>query len=385
MLAIWFAVPAAYAADAVFVAPRANPTEGVGQSKVWFAHEAWWAWLPFGDFGGKIWKRDAQGDWAPQDQLDRQLMLMPGKADVLAFGDTVVAALVERNTVGVQGLAWNEGSGGYEVFTMPLLWEEDSLVETATIARDPADGSYWIAYPLDGPAGRRVVARHLPAALTYRMTPPLVLADSLAAGENCAIAAMQDSLAVIWSDHDMDAFFLRRHAAGAAEGDWEPALRVEGGDPLASSQFSLCIPPPGTRSRLLLAAVSLQDQAQPALHLQVLRDDSSWNGTPFAAPTGPERPDSPVACWVYGRPLVLYTLYGELTPAGTTNRIMLQTFSPRDFQPAGDPLEVVSPMLGVDHVTGPKHVGFNQPCLLLASDDQGLVIEAVIELAKSEN
>jgi hypothetical protein len=78
----------------VFKVDVASPTKDKPQSKLWFAHGSWWAWLPVRG-GSGIWRRTASG-WQRQTSLDEALRGFPGQADVLAESDEVTAVLVEE-------------------------------------------------------------------------------------------------------------------------------------------------------------------------------------------------------------------------------------------------------------------------------------------------
>jgi hypothetical protein len=129
----------ARASRPVFQVDVASPTKDKPQSKIWFAHGSWWAWLPTRD-GSSIWKRTDTG-WQRQASLDRALGGLPGQADVWADRDTVRAVLVEARRVAVVGLQWDSTSKGYVPagppvqFVMPGGAEAKGTIETATIAR----------------------------------------------------------------------------------------------------------------------------------------------------------------------------------------------------------------------------------------------------------
>jgi hypothetical protein len=82
----------------------AHPTKDKPQSKLWFAHGSWWAWLPTRD-GSSVWRRTEKG-WLRQSSLDRALFGLPGQADVWAGQDAVRAVLVGEKRLVVAGLKW---------------------------------------------------------------------------------------------------------------------------------------------------------------------------------------------------------------------------------------------------------------------------------------
>ncbi|MBN2290381.1 MAG: hypothetical protein JXQ83_13685, partial [Candidatus Glassbacteria bacterium] len=89
--------------EPVIFCGRADPTADKPQSKLWYAQGTWWAWLPGGESGGRLWRRGSQGAWIPAEHLDPVLAALPGRADVWAGarGDTVAAVLVGDSLLAV--------------------------------------------------------------------------------------------------------------------------------------------------------------------------------------------------------------------------------------------------------------------------------------------
>ena len=140
----------------VFQGDAANPTRDKPQSKLWFAHGSWWAWLPTAT-GSAIWRRAASGVWQRQANLDAALSGLPGRADVWAEGHAVRAVLVAATRLAVVELQYDAAVGGYLPLAVPTQWQlevpapaqersDNPEIETATIARD-GGGRWWIAYP----------------------------------------------------------------------------------------------------------------------------------------------------------------------------------------------------------------------------------------------
>jgi len=370
------------AAEIVIQSQKANPTLDTPQSKVWYARGTWWAWLPYGDSGGRIWRRGSDLMWVPEQHLDQTLLILPGKADVWVKGDLVAAALVEGVHLAVQALYWSETRNRYEFVSLPLGWKEDSNVETITIDREGENGPFWVVYPLDGDQGRKIIARKIKRNFGWPLGDPVVLAEELDKDDICAVTAIDSSVGVMWSDQKKGAFFFRRHVKNAEDSLWTPVETVAQGNKSAEEKINFCRPPAGKGAKLLaVTKTTLENKGQASLCLLVLDQQEHWRGVPFAKLTENEEPSHPVVLWIYGRPVALYTLRGPSAQGTTVNRIMLQEFSPDGFEPVGEPLQLVMRSLGVDNVTGPKRMLENMPCLVFASNHQGMVIEAVIRLA----
>ncbi len=148
-------------AEPVFQVDVANPTRDKPQSKLWFSHDSWWAWLPTRQ-GSSVWRRTA-GGWQRQTALDRSLVGLPNRADVWAEGDAVRAVLVDGRRLAVVELVYSAEHSAYQPAGQSARFqvgddESDGEIETATIARDSRD-RWWIAYPWQRRMWVRSIAR----------------------------------------------------------------------------------------------------------------------------------------------------------------------------------------------------------------------------------
>lgn len=361
----------------------AYPTRDKPQSKVWYAKGCWWAWLPFGDSGGRLWRRGPGGAWSPETHLDSSLRALPGRADVWASGrgDSVVAALVEDKLLSVACLLWNPAVDGYKLKGEPIRWRAASEVETITIDRQ-GNGAFWTAYPEDVPEGRRIVVRKIdPLGEQPGLGDQVILAEGLYEDEICAVCALGDgSVGVMWSDQHAGMLFFRTHSPKAAADSWSTADTVAAGDKTADDHLNFCRPPAGTGPALLAATkTSLDSVGLPLLSLRVLDNNGRWHSVPFAHLYQGHEPSRPIVIWSSGRPVCLYTVYGPGKRFERLNSIMGQAFFGEGLKTSG-PLQVVIPALkGLNDVTGPKKVPSGAACLILASDRGGKVYEAFIE------
>jgi hypothetical protein len=369
------------AADIVFNCHNANPTRSEVQSKVWFAKGAWWAWLPYGDSGGRLWRRGADEKWSAEEHLDLTLQILPGQADVWAEENDAVGAMVEDSLLSIVNLGWSDKDSRYEATSIPLVWTEPAIVSTVTIAREGKE-AFWVAYPVDREDGRRVVVRRALPDLRWPIGRPIVLAHGLENVETCAITAVDGGVGVMWTDRVKQGIYLRRHTSQMPDSVWSPTETVAEGDKIAGGQIHLCRPNYDKAPRLLAVSRTGQDQAgQPVLSLRTLGQGGQWQGVTFGELTKEEEPSRPTVVWAYRRPVALFTLIGPSVQGFTMNRIMLQQFSADGSQAVGQPIEVMPQGLGLNYATGPKVVPEGLPCVLLASDNQGNVIESVIEMA----
>ncbi|MFC1613847.1 hypothetical protein ACFL5K_00950 [Gemmatimonadota bacterium] len=361
----------------------AYPTRDKPQSKIWYAHDSWWAWLPNGGAGGRLWRRGAEGVWNPQAHLDSSLIKLPGRADVRASanGDTVAAVLVEDSLLAVARLDWNPKPGRYEPVGEPVRWKASSEVETVTIDRR-GDGAFWVAYPEDVEEGRRIVARKIElSAGKSGQGEAVILAEGLYKDEICAVVALEKgSTGVIWSDQHSEAVLFRTHCSQAPDSTWQAADTVAVGEKTADDHLNFCRPPAGAGPALLVATkTSLDSVGLPLLCLRVLDRQGLWHSVPFAPLQPAGHPSRPVALWRDSGPVCLYTVYGPQHRLYGMNSVMLQAFSDNGLRAVGPPREVIPPVKELNDVTGPKAAPYKAACLILASDQSGKVYEAFVD------
>ena len=376
------AVGTAQKPEPVIDCATAYPTRDKPQSKLWYAKDCWWAWLPFGDQGGRLWRRGPGGAWSPQTRLDSSLKALPGRADIWASGrgDTVAAALVEDKLLAVACLLWNPGIESYELSGAPIRWRALSEVETITIDRQ-GDGAFWTAYPEDVPEGRRIVARKIdPPAAQSGLGEPVILAEGLYEDEICAVCVLGDgSVGVMWSDQHAEMLFFRTHSPKADPASWSAADTVAAGDKTADDHLNFCRPPASSGPVLLAATkTSLDSVGLPLLSLRVLETGGRWHSVPFALLSPDSHPSRPIVIWSSGRPVCLYTVYGPGKSFERLNSITLQAFFGEGLKTSGPHRVVIPAVKGLNDLTGPKQAPSGASCLILASDREGKVYEAFI-------
>ncbi len=197
------------AARRVFQVDVPAPTKDKPQSKLWFAHGDWWAWLPVKG-GSAVWRR-AGGEWRRESHLDQSLMGLPGQADVWADKDGVRAVLAAPDALAVVHLRWDRAERKYRLggpparIALPRTSGAPPDLETATIARD-SRGRWWLAYN-----SRRSMwvrwSRGNPGASWSE--PVMITSTKASADDLCAIVAVRDRVGVIWSDQVQDAILVR--------------------------------------------------------------------------------------------------------------------------------------------------------------------------------
>ena len=354
----------------------AAPTKDKPQSKLWFAHGSWWAWLPV-QHGSSIWRRLAAG-WERQPELDAALQGLPGQADVWAEGDTVCSVLVEPRRLAVVRLKWDSGRRSYRLAAEPARFampEGGEPVETATIARDGSQ-RWWIAYNFR----RKMLARTSRSAAGDDWTEPIAVGEQLASEDDiCAIAAMPGGVGVVWSDQDHEAVYFRRHSDGAAPESWEVIEIAEQGGKTADDHISLAVARDGT---LYAATKNSVDRVDHPQHVLRVRDPrGKWSNHPYAPLTREHQPTRPIVQLVE-EPARLYLLHtvGLRGREPTHSSIVVQTADPKRPDPTGTARTLIDGATAVNNVTGSKAPLPRQgPWIVLASDAAGNVYEARLD------
>ncbi len=373
-------------ASLVLNSHNADPTSGKPQNKVWFAKGWWWAWLPHGDSGGRMWRRTGEEQWMPEEHLDLTLQLLPGRADIWSEGNDLVAALVEDSTLAMILMRWSDVDSRYEPVSIPLVWNEHNPVETVTLARQ-SDGSFWISYPVDSSGVRKVVARKAQSDLRWPIGKPVKLDAEVSPDDICAtVEGDNGAVDVYWTDEKDQCFYRCSHVAGQPDSVWSaPEVVIHGNkDPKDNPGF--CRPPAAAGAqapRLLIATRnSSLDNGKPVLGLMTLDKAGQVHKVPFAVMQKEAEPMHPVAAWAYGHPVVFYTVVGQPAQGFTVNHVMMQQFTPDGSAVQGEPVRIVPQAVGVDWPVSAREVQPGMPLLLLTSDNQGDVFETVIEMAK---
>jgi len=354
-----------------------DPTRDKPQSKVWYSKGFWWAWLPYGEQGSRVWKRDSGGDWQSQVHLEEALGVLPARADVWAQGPRTVAALLSGKNLAVAALRWDAILERYELERKSLSWQENAAVETVTLAREPS-GNFWVSYPFDLENSRTVVARRVSSDLSA-LGEKITLATGLYTDEICAVTSYDSGIGVMWSDQAREAVFFRRHLSSDPDSVWLPVETVASGVKTADDHINFCVPPQGSGHRLFAATkTSLDSLGEPLLSLRVNSKGRTWMSVPFARLTKRDHPTRPIVLWYKNRPIVIYSSYGQSVKQQQPNRVLIRSFSADSLKPTNVSAELIPPTEGLNNVTGPKKAPSDIPLVILASDNEGRVFEALI-------
>jgi hypothetical protein len=370
--AAWAAPPA----RPVFQVPGVpNPTKDKPQSKLWYAHGSWWAWLPARE-GSGVWQRTAAG-WRRETRLDAALAGLPGQADVWAGGDIVRAVLVESERLAVAALRWDSALETYAPAGLPVRFAvPGGGLETATIDRD-GRSRWWIAYASHGRMWVR--ASHDLAAAEW--SAPHEVGELPASKDDiCALAALPGAIGVIWSDQARDAVVFRLHRDDAAPASWDPVEVVARGNKTADDHFNMAAAPDGT---LYVAAKNSVDTiGKPQLVLRVRDSRGRWTNHPYAVRTAEYQPSRPIVL-LGGDPSRLFLLHSRYRmdrPVPPQSAIAWQSHDPARLDLAAHARTLIDAGIHVTDVTGCKsRLPAARPWIVLASDKAGYVYEARID------
>jgi hypothetical protein len=351
------------------------PTKDKPQSKLWFAHGAWWAWLPAPD-GSSVWKRGAPG-WERQTHLDRSLAGLPGQADVWADDVEVRAVLASPDRLAVIALLWDAQARRYEVTGAPAAFStpeppgKNEGIETATITRD-SRRRWWIGYNWRSDMWVRSSPDGRAWSEPIRVTAAKASEDDL-----CSVAALPDRVGVLWSDQAHDTVYARWHADRDPPDRWLPAEVVEQGGKNADDHIHAAVTADGA---LYVATKNSVDTiGKPQLVLRVRDPWGKWSNVPYALRTEKYHPSRPIAL-LGGDPLrlfLLHSMYRLDHPTPRQSTIAWQsTELPRlNLVPVAAPL--LDAVTQLNDVTGCKsRLPAGQPWIVLASDQDGNVYEA---------
>lgn len=363
----------------------ANPTRDKPQSKLWFAYDTWWAWLPTSD-GSSVWCRTPNG-WQRQHNLDAGLRGLPGRADVWADADVVRAVLVDGQRLAVVELCYSQPHSRYELAGEAMQFSVrgmlDDQIETATIARD-GRGRWWIAYPWQ----ERMWVRATTGATAGQWSEPRALSDAADSDDLCAIFAMKDAVGVAWSDQRHDAIYFRWRQDAAPLDDWDDVEVVDEGNRTADDHLHAVV---GRDDTVYLATKNSVDRiGQPQLVLRIRSPEGRWQNLPYAPRTAAEEPSRPIVLIdpEWRRLLLLHTLYGRSSQQRGNNRIGWQSvaLSGRLSAELTAPATMlIGPLPGVNNVAGSKlPMTRGKPWIVLASDAKGNVYEGRLDANREE-
>ena len=358
----------------VFQLDVPHPTADKPQSKLWFARGSWWACLPTLD-GNQLWKRSPAG-WAQASCANSPLQGLFGHGDVFAEEDRVHIVLVSSKALTTVSLCYDVRRCGYVRAAPPTTWHSppDESIETATITKDQT-GRLWVAYD----ANQSVWVRASKDSTGIRWTDPVLIGRAISDDDICSIVRLSGGVGVIWSNQNDDTILFRFHRDGCPFDIWHQKEIVAQGDKTADDHLNCAVAEDGTL--YVATKTALDTPGRPLLSLRERHPEGRWRSHAYATLTPDGEPSRPIAM-VSNCPkrLVLcHALYGVSSRRNSIIGMICRHPNP-DLCSKG--ITIIGPTLGLNNVTGCKSsLPSNVPAVVLASDGDGNVYEATVNLA----
>ena len=365
----------------VFKVDFAYPTADKPQSKLWYMAKSWWTLLPRAS-GPSLWQRTETG-WQEHEEVGKALAGIPGRADVWANANEVMAVSVSDSSLTVFQLKATKGEFGPQ-WTSQIVATlhppaKGLLIETATIAQDKT-GRWWVA----ADAGTSICVWSA-ANDGMNWSAPYVLAEGIYQDDICTIAAVPGGVGVIWSDQIRDRITMRKHLNGKPVTEWASPEIAEADNKTADDHLNTALA--ADSSLWVVTKNSVDKIGQPQLVLRIRSPKGQWTNHPFANRDKNYQPTRPVIIATPDPSLFLtgYTVHDNSAPF----RWHI-VFSPVNLDAPTitvKPRTVIFPDSGykslINNITVSKNpFPANAPWIILASDKDGNVYEAdLYELA----
>ncbi len=354
------------AADPVFNTPASWPTGNNAANRTWYAQGTWWAWLPAGGTGSRVWKRTGEGQWEAQSYLDKALRDLPGHADIWCENFLVVAVLTDGSTLAVTALAPDSASGGYRQIINPLSWDGEGKVSNARISMD-INNTFWALWAADGPDGRRVLVKGIRGSLSAP-GQTVTLGSGLAGSDACSILRLNAGVISIWAESGR--LLASRHSSKAPDTTWYGPDVVLERSGFAGGTLSLRVPPAMTNGMRLTAAYT---SGNSVAGLVLMRRELEWSLVDLTGLSG-HGVFAPAVVWQDKKPLLIYASVG----AGGSNALWSVPLKGDTLEISGQSSLLLGPVDGLSGPCLPKSIPPDTPLLVLASDSSGNVYEVFL-------
>ncbi|MFD6163554.1 LamG-like jellyroll fold domain-containing protein, partial [Oerskovia sp. NPDC060287] len=273
--------PSALAADTALTTtavPLSGNTGEKPQSKLWFAHDTWWAALaststtPAGTW---VWRYDqTSATWTNVVRISDRTDV---RADAKVVGD-VVHVLLHGPTTSLVSLEHVASSNTYQPWSQRTTATTVSLPgsETGTIDVD-STGRLWLV----ADTSTSIQARYSDAPYTTFSAPVTVVSGVLDDDIGMVTALPGGKIGVLWSNQSTKRFGFRTHVDGTDPQTWtadeKPAQSsaLNLGDGMADDHMNVAVASDGT----LYAAVktSYDSQGATVIGLLVRRPNGTWD------------------------------------------------------------------------------------------------------------
>lgn len=364
-----------------------TPTADKPQSKLWYFDSRWWVILP--DVNGlTLWERTTEG-WRKHEDVSENLKGIHGFPDVWYEDKSITAVCVSDiglTIIRLYAVNQNHSTevtwkvGNVIELAMPLDIDVDT--ETATLARDNS-GVWWVSADV----GRNVYVWASSDATIWG--EPILIGKDISADDISAIATLEKSIIVFWSDQNSDAFYSREHLNGEPVTNWEEIVVIDSGGRTADDHINHVISSDGTL--WVNTKNSLDEVGSPNLVMRILHTSGTWKNYPYLKLEKDLSPSRPVVVSVEDSHLVMsgFTLYDHRERKNYDeqydNKVRFGVVNLQSKNVLVATKDVISPDLlyksMINNITGPK-APFPKmgEWIILASDNQGNVYEADLRL-----
>ncbi|MHA7133389.1 LamG-like jellyroll fold domain-containing protein [Oerskovia turbata] len=258
--------------------PVSGNTGEKPQSKLWFAHDTWWAALAStstAPAGTWVWRYDASaGTWTNVVRISDRTDV---RADVKVAGD-VAHILLHGPTTSLVSVEHVAASNTYQPWSQRPTATTVSLPgsETGTIDVD-STGRMWLA----SDTSTSIQARWSDAPYTTFSAPVTVASGVLDDDIGMVTAMPGGKIGVLWSNQSTKRFGFRTHTDGADPASWTADERpaqssaLNLGDGMADDHLNVAVASDGT----LYAAVktSYDTAGATVIGLLVRRPNGTWD------------------------------------------------------------------------------------------------------------
>ncbi|OCI32672.1 LamG-like jellyroll fold domain-containing protein [Oerskovia enterophila] len=258
--------------------PLSGNTGEKPQSKLWFAHDTWWAALAStstSPAGTWVWRYDlTAGTWTNVVRISDRTDV---RADVKVVGD-VAHVLLHGPTTSLVSLEYVASSNAYQPWSQRTTATTVSLPgsETGTIDVD-STGRLWLV----ADTSTSIQARYSDAPYTTFSAPVTVASGVLDDDIGMVTALPGGKIGVLWSNQNTKRFGFRTHVDGTNPQTWtadeKPAQSsaLNLGDGMADDHMNVAVASDGT----LYAAVktSYDSPGSTVIALLVRRAGGTWD------------------------------------------------------------------------------------------------------------
>lgn len=349
--------------DAVMDLHVPTPTADKPQSKIWWAHDAWWALLPH-ENGAALYQRSESG-WSLQTTFES----VSGKADVYADEEKTITVLVGECELKVVDLSYENEKYNLQSISSLKIPKECNEIETATITKDDK-GIWWIASDMN----QKILVWSSKDGHTW--SKPQALTVDISKDDISVISRLSNGVSVIWSNQLDDNVSESIHLNESPFKNWSEPQIIAEGNHTADDHLNTTLLKGGT---LVLVSKNSLDQLDQSQFVLRIRDKKGiWKNFPYCNLTNTESPTRPVVMSLPNGSLI--TLHTVAVNGQKQSFIAVSSINLEGGEPVvTEHLHVKSAdQSHINNVTVAKNdflIPESMPYIVLFSDKEGRVYE----------